>query len=96
MKTKMHPHQMSLGEILHFTGDGDHAKLLTSAAALMSSSEAAQFINGTNVSKYDDETKKSLRQLALTRIKQGKSVFPWGAHDEIDPSSEGDMEAGFC
>jgi hypothetical protein len=96
MKSNSTPHEMTLGEILCFTGDDDHAAMLTDAASAMTSSDAAQFINGTNVSNYDAETKKSLRQLALTRIKQGKSVLPWGSHAEVDPSSEGDMEAGFC
>lgn len=96
MESKSNPHQMTLGEVLHFNGDGDHAKLLSSAAAKMTSSDAAQFINGKNAGKYDDETKKSLYHLARTRIRQGKSVMPWGSHAEVDPSSEGDMEAGFC
>ena len=87
---------MTLGEALRFTGDGEHADMLTSAAAAMTSSEAAQFVNGTNVGNYDEETKKSLRRLGLTRIKQGKAVLPWGSHADIDPSSEGDMEGGFC
>ena len=89
-------HDMTLGEILRYTGDDKHADMLTNAAAAMTSSEAAQFINGSNVGNYDEATKKSLRKLGLTRIKQGKSVLPWGAHADIDPSSEGDMEAGFC
>ena len=87
---------MTLGEVLRFNGDGDHADMLTSAAANMTSSDAANFINGSNAGSYDAATKQSLRKLALTRIKQGKSVMPWGSHAEIDPSSEGDMEAGVC
>lgn len=86
---------LTLKETLEMAGDGDQVHYLTPNAQKFTKNKITAFLAGNNDDDLSDDDKESLGKLALVRIKQGKSIFPWGTMENIDPQAEGSPSGSF-
>ena len=92
----MADHTETLKDALARTGDAEHAAHLTPQALKMTKSEITDFLNGKIDGNLSLATIQSLRKFAKQRIIEGKSVFPWGAMENVKHSDADDnMGGGF-
>ena len=79
----------TLKDALTRVGDKEYIHLLSPKAQSLTKDELTDFMNSKTDQDFGQETINSLRKFAKTRMRDGKSIFPYGkmeglTHNEAD------------